>query len=162
MAIFSALSLLFSWKKIADIGLKAFAFFIKHWRECLIVLLLASAWYQNTQETRWVFFVDTIPYYKVQYEEAKAALDIAVEANETLTAAIEATNKQVEEWKQVSIQLENDNAALSGELKGLRQTTLDQVETILAGPTPVGCEAAIEFLREGIPELRFNNEVDVQ
>jgi len=119
-------------------------------------------WYQNTQETRWVLWVDTIPYYKVQYEEAMIALDVAVEANETLTAAIEATNKQVEEWKEVSVQLERDNAALSGELKGLRQSTLDQVEDILAAPTPVGCEAAIQFLRDGIPELQLNDKVDLQ
>jgi hypothetical protein len=153
--------MLFNWKKMVGLAGQAFAFFIKHWRECLIVLLLAGAWYQNTQETRWVFFVDTIPYYKVQYEEAMIALDVAVEANETLTAAIEATNKQVEEWMEVSIQLEKDNAALSGELKGLRQSTLDQVEDILAGPTPVGCEAAIDFLREGIPELQYDNGVEL-
>lgn len=156
------ISAFFPWTKILGALKGAAGFIAKYWKECLIVALLAGAWYQNTQETRWVLWVDTIPYYKVQYEEAMRALDIAVEANETLTAAIEATNKQVEEWKEVSIQLENDNAALSGELKGLRQTTLDQVENILAGPTPVGCEAAIEFLRDGIPELRFNNEVNLQ
>ena len=160
--MFGFLSMFFPWTKILGVLKGAAGFIAKYWKECLIVALLAGAWYQNTQETRWVLWVDTIPYYKVQYEEAMRALDIAVEANETLTAAIEATNKQVEEWKEVSIQLENDNAALSGELKGLRQTTLDQVENILAGPTPVGCEAAIEFLRDGIPELRFNNEVNLQ
>ncbi len=162
MAIFTALGLLFNWQKIVGLATNAFAFFIKHWKVCLIAFLIAGAWYQNTQERRWVFFVDTIPYYKVQYEEALRALDIAVEANETLTRAIETTNKQVEEWKEVSVRLEKDNAALSGELKGLRQTTLDQVESILAGPTPVGCDAAIEFLRDSIPELQFNNEVTVQ
>ena len=155
MAIFSALGLLFNWQKIVGLAGQAAGFIIKHWRECLIVALLAGAWYQNTQETRWVFFVDTIPYYKVQYEEAMKALDIAVEANENLSAAIETTNKQVQEWKEVSIKLEQDNAALSGELKGLRQTTLDQVQDILKGPTPVGCEAAIDYLRDGIQELQF-------
>ena len=97
MAIFTALGLLFNWQKIVGLATNALAFFVKHWKVCTIALLLAGAWYQNTQETRWVFFVDTIPYYKVQYEEAMRALDIAVEANETLTRAIETTNKQVEE-----------------------------------------------------------------
>ena len=162
MAIFTAISLLFSWKKIAELGMKAFAFSIEHWKEIAVALMLCTIIYQNTFEKRYFFWVNTIPYLQNVIAQQQEVIDEVVEANNTLSAAIETTNRQIEEWKQVSEQLERDNAALSGELKGLRQSTLDQVELILRGPTPVGCEAAIEYLRQGIPGLQFNNEVDVQ
>jgi len=155
------LSLLANAQNIIGVLRKFGVLLLKYWKDVVVVLMLCTIIYQNTQHTRWVFFVDTIPYYQDQYQTAQDALDVAVAANKNLITAIETTNKQVQEWKAVSVGLERANAALSGELVGLRQTTLNQVQDILSGPTPVGCKAAITYLRNSIPELTIDSSESV-
>ena len=136
-----------------------FAFIIKYWKELSVLLLIVAVLYQNLSVKRWIMWVDTIPYYRQELIIKQELLDQAVAANNVLSTAIETTNKQLAEWKEVSDQLEANNAELSTELQGLRQETQVQVETVLAGPTPEGSDEAISFLRDSIPEIQFNNKV---
>jgi hypothetical protein len=146
------ISMLFNGQTLIKLG----SFIFNYWKQIAIASTITILVYQNTSETQWLLWLDTIPYYQNKLIETRKALDVAVKANHTLTAAIETTNKQVQEWKQVSKKLEQDNAMLSVELSGLRKITLNQAKDIIAGPTPVGCEASIEFLRDSIVEIQFN------
>ena len=130
-------------------------FALKYWKEIAVVTMLATIFYQNTFEKRYVFFINTIPYLELKLEEYEKAIDKIEAANHTLSAAIDKRNSQIEEWKAKSIELEKKNAVLSGQLELLRQLTDQEVEDILAGPTPQSCDAAIDYLRDAIPDLNY-------
>ncbi len=142
------LGLLFNFKSIAS-------FALKHWKELLVVGMLATIIYQNTFEKRYFLWVNTIPFLELKVVELEKAVDIVEKANKLLGDTIDKRNDQIEEWKEKSIELEKKNAALSGQLELLRELTNNEVEEILAGPTPQSCEAAIDYLRDAIPDLNF-------
>ena len=150
------LSLLFNVKAIAS-------FALKHWKELLVVGMLATIIYQNTFEKRYFLWANTIPFLELKIVELEKAVDIIEKANQTLTDTIVKRNDQIEEWKEKSIELEKKNAKLSGQLLILREMTNTEVDNILAGPTPESCEASIDYLRNGIPDLNyFNRGVPVE
>lgn len=128
---------------------------LKYWKELLVVGMLATIIYQNTFEKRWVFFLTTIPYLELKLEEYEEAIDKMETANHLLSATIDKRNSQIEEWKAKSIELEKKNAALSGQLQLLRELTNKEVDDILAGPTPQSCEAAMDYLRDAIPDINY-------
>lgn len=153
MAIFAGLGLKLllggiPWKSM--IG-----FVLQYWKELLVIGMLATIIYQNTFEKRWVFFLTTIPYLELKLEEYEAAIDTIEAANHLLSATIDKRNSQIEEWKAKSIELEKKNAVLAGQLQILRELTNKEVDDILAGPTPQSCEAAIDYLRDSIPDINF-------
>jgi len=153
MAFFAGLGLklLFGgipWKSMIGLALK-------YWKELLVVGMLSTIIYQNTFEKRWVFFITTIPYLELKLEEYEKAIEKIEEANHLLSATIDKRNSQIEEWKAKSIELEKKNAVLSGQLKLLRELTDAEVDDILAGPTPQSCEAAIDYLRDAIPDINY-------
>ncbi len=141
---------------------KAGAWAIEHWKELTVAAMLATIIYQNVFETRYAFGIDTIPYLEAQLKEKDehienlmSSVEAITTANETLTAAIETTNGEIEQWRQVSVDLEKKNAALSGELRGVRRSTQSRVDDILKQPAPADCRAAIDYLRESVPSIKF-------
>lgn len=132
-----------------------FGFILTYWKELMVVSMLAIIIYQNTFETRWVFFVNTIPYLENQLEEYVIAVDKAEKANLLLTNTIKKRNDQIAQWKEKSVELEKKNAELTGQLELLRSMTVAEVDQILSDPTPESCEASIDYLRTGIPDLHF-------
>lgn len=152
----AAIGALLNWQKLAGLAMQGLTLALKYWKEILVILLISVVFYQNTSETRWALWADTIPYLQAQIDEQAEAIKTITEANEHLSDAINTTNEQIQEWKVVSERLEQQNMLLEGELKGLRSVTVKEVKEILRGPTPESCEAAIQYLRDSIPGLDFN------
>jgi len=146
--IFGGLGLLLNLKSMAGMALK-------YWKELLVVGMLATIIYQNTFEKRYFLFVNTIPYLELVIEEYEVAVDKMEKANKLLGDTIDKRNDQIAEWKAKSIELEKKNAILAGKLELLRELTNAEDEDILAGPTPQSCEAAIDYLRDAIPDMNF-------
>lgn len=146
--IFGGLGLLLNLKSMAGMALK-------YWKELLVVGMLATIIYQNTFEKRYFLWANTIPFLELQIVEYEKAVDEMEAANVLLTETIVKRNDQIDEWKEKSQELEKKNAMLSGQLELLRELTNSEVDTILAEPTPVSCEAAIDYLRDAIPEMNF-------
>ena len=128
---------------------------LAHWKEILVVGMLATIIYQNTFETRYVLWVNTIPFLELKVVELEKAVDIVEAANHKLSATIDKRNDQIAEWKKTSEVLEKKHAAQAIQLKLLREMTNNDVAQILDGPTPQTCEASIDYLRDGIPELNY-------
>lgn len=144
------LMMLFDFKKIA-------AFVMKNWRECLVVGLAFTIWYQNFNETRFLFGAETIPSLEMRLAGATDALDICKAGNDTLAEAIDERNTEVERWKEISDGLEQDIANLQTTIGGMRIETKAEVEVILEDKTPESCKASIDYLRDGRGELRWKD-----
>ena len=135
---------------------KIMGFVKENWKAMAIAGMIGMLVYQNTFEKRYVFFIDTIPYWEKEANLNKEALDKAVKANELLSSTIEARNTEINKWKDVSDKLAADNAKLKGVIGAMRTKTDKDVNDILAGPTPGSCEAAMEYLRQGIGDLKWS------
>jgi septal ring factor EnvC (AmiA/AmiB activator) len=130
-------------------------FIIAHWKEIVIALMIGTIAYQNFSHTRYVLWADTIPYLKdqvaqdqVQIKKLNDDLDVAAKANATLATTIQNQNSTVDQWKQVSDQLQKKNAALQGQLNTMRTNNNKKVQDILTSKVPANCEDSIQFLRD--------------
>lgn len=130
---------------------------MKNWKPILIGSLAFIVWYQNFNETRFLFGAETIPSLKKQLKAAVAAVDVCKAGNVTLSNAIDDRNAEVEKWKTISEGLEGDIGVLQTELDVARTKTNTQVDTILKGTTPKTCKAAIDYLRDGRKDLQWQN-----
>lgn len=144
------LMMFFDFKKMA-------AFVIKNWRECLVGVMAFTIWYQNFNETRFLFGAETIPSLEMRLVGAENAVKICEAGNKTLAATIDKRNDEVEEWKIISDGLEADIANLQGTITGMRETTKTEVITILKDPTPKTCNSAMDYLRDGRKDLRWKD-----
>lgn len=125
-------------------------FVIKHWKECLFAGMALTIFYQNFMDTevlKWVG-VRTIPGIERQLAVTEAQLTECENSREALKKAIETVNAQVDQWANVSSQLQQSHNALVAELNKMKKDSQKIVDDILKGPTPETCEAAIEFLKE--------------
>jgi len=147
---FAPLLMLLDFKKIV-------AFVIKNWRECLVAGLAFTVWYQNFSDTRFMFGAETIPSLEKRLAGAVDAVDICKAGNDTLAAAIDERNAEVEKWKTISKELEGDIANLQTTIAGMRTETNTEVDIILKDDTPKTCEAAIDYLRDGRKDLQWKN-----
>jgi regulator of replication initiation timing len=112
-------------------------FVAKNWKLVMLAALIGTIAYQNLSATRFVLGAQTIPYLEQQLvakqteiAELKNTLQVAVEANDNLTKAIETTNATIKEWVDIS------------------NATDTQVTDILNADTPKTCEASIQYLRD--------------
>jgi len=127
----------------------------RFWREILILVLIGFIWYQNTSDTRYLLFVDTIPNLEKQLVIANNNVETCKKGNENLSQTIEDRNDEVLQWKKVSDELEEQNKALSKELKNMRKSTNTQVKHILEDKAPKSCEGAMNYLRSGRQDLTW-------
>ena len=128
-----------------------------NWKPILISLMGFTIWYQNFNETRFLFGAETMPSLEKQLVAATKAVDVCKEGNVTLSKAIDERNEEVRKWKKISQALEGEIAGLQKDLDIARTKTNTQVETILNGTTPKTCKAAMNYLRDSRKDLQWKN-----
>jgi len=148
------------WLKIAGMvsGInvkKMLGYVVNYWREILIVILGATFWYQNYSDVRFIFGAQTIPALEAELSESQNNLRICGDGNAKLSTAIDNNNARIEEFEQLTQELEADIVVLGEELIDARSQTNTEVEIILKDPTPKTCEKAIDYLRDGTKDLKW-------
>ncbi len=128
---------------------------IKNWKPIIIVGMGFVIWYQNFNETRFLFGAETMPSLEKQLSAALVAVDVCKDGNDTLSKAIDDRNTEVQKWKTISKDLEDNINILQNDLNASRKVTDTQVKTILAGKTPKSCKEAIDYLRNGRKDLQW-------
>lgn len=134
---------------------KIFAILIHYWRIFLIVVLGAIVFYQNYSGTRFIFGAQTIPYLEEKLATSENNLKVCGDGNAALTAAIDKNNTRIDEYAKLTKDLEASVATLGGELAEERGKTNTEVEVILKDPTPKTCEKAMDYMRDGIKDLKW-------
>jgi len=134
----------------------------RFWKEWLIVLLLAVVVYQNVSDTRWVLWADTIPHLKSQLTIAEVELDLIEQANETLTEAIEERNKEIERWTNVTDELQQNTTDLQQQIANINISNKDNVRIVERQIIPQECTGAMNFLYDSVPELNYNDELELE
>jgi len=134
---------------------KLIPFIIANWKVILIAGMAFTIWYQNFNDTRFLFGMETIPSLEMQLAAAVVAVDICKAGNDALSEAIDERNAEVQKWKGISVGLEQDIANLQTVLGEIRNQTKTEVEVILKGETPETCEASIDYLRDGRKDLKW-------
>lgn len=128
---------------------------LKNWKEILIVSMGFILWYQNYSETRFLFGTETIPSLEKRLNKAIGEIKECADANENLQNTIDETNKKVEEWKSISSKLEGNVKKLEKELYDIRNTTNDEINSILNDKTPETCKDAMDYLRDARKDLTW-------
>ncbi len=130
-------------------------FVLTHWKGICICLMIGMLGYQNFSAHRFVLWIETIPYLEqqvakdqVQIKQLTADLEIAAKANAMLTNTIKQDDATVQQWAQISADLQKKNDALVGQLNKMRSDNNKKVEQILDGTTPTSCEASFDYLRQ--------------
>lgn len=134
---------------------KIIGFIVKFWKEILLALMVFTLLYQNFSETRFVFGAETIPSLEMRLEAATKAVNVCKAGNVKLEQAIDDRNTEVQKWKEITNTLQDNIDNLSTELDDMRTTTKKDVAVIFNDPTPKTCEAAIDYLREGRKDLKW-------
>lgn len=157
--------MIFSWLGILSSLKNAPGFLLTYWKQLSIIGLVCMVFYQNFMETEWLKWVGIRTISGIE-QEYVAKLDVVEDqlltcesSRETLKEQIALTNEQVQKWADVSEQLQNSQDKLSAELEKMRKESEQAVQDILEGPTPEGCDAAVDFLREAAQgELRWSSQ----
>ena len=134
---------------------KVFTALAKVWREVLIILLLAIVLYQNFSGTRFLFWAQTIPALKSELAESENNLKICGDGNAKLSSAIDKNNARIDEYKQLTNNLEASIADLNTVLITERKNNDAEVKKILSAPRPKTCKEAINYLRDARKELTW-------
>ena len=124
---------------------KIFTFVIANWKIILFGGMAFVIWYQNFNETRFMFGAETIPSLEKRLSAAIDAIDICKSGNELLSATIDERNAEVKEWKSISMTLEKNIENLNTELEKIRTDTNTEVAVILRDETPKTCKAAMNW-----------------
>jgi len=123
---------------------KIFTWCVENWKPLVIIAALAFGGYQHWK----------IKSLKEDLAAADAALVVCADGNKLLADSIDEQNAEIAKWKAISENLQQKNIELATKIAGLRGKTDKRTEGVLAGPTPEGCEEAIQYLRDGVEELR--------
>lgn len=148
--VLTILKLIFAPAKILSAIRSAGQFFIKHWKATLIVVVALFIFHQNFMETellKWAG-IRTVPGLEHDIAKLQQKLDACEISREVLKNKITDVNNQVDQWANLSHQLQNQHTQLVTKLQDMQKKSDAAVQNILNGPTPETCEAAIEFLKE--------------
>lgn len=127
----------------------------KYWKEMIVVGMALMLWYQNFSETRFLLWIETIPSLEARLETREAAFKQCKEGNDKLSAAIDERNRQIEAWRDITEQHEKDIKELEKQLAEERERANARVKDILDDPTPQTCEEAIQYLRDGVEDIKW-------
>ena len=122
----------------ATFGKKILGVLLQNWKLVLICGFIGFVYYLHQVK---------IPNLEQQLVIADKNLVICTTSNTELKNSISQFNEQVEDWKQISNQLQQQNNKLAGELMKMRETVNKQTADILNAKTPPTCKASIEFLK---------------
>ena len=110
------------------------SFIAKNWKIIIVAAMIGFIAYQNFSSTRFVFFVNTIPYLEhqitsqqKQISTLKSDLVIAAAANARLAQAIKNNNNTVQQWMNISSTLQNKITLLNAKLNKWRLQTMPQL-----------------------------------
>jgi predicted PurR-regulated permease PerM len=138
------------------------SFIAKHWKAFLVILMIGTIAYQNFSPTRFVFFVNTIPYleHKMETQQAEikslhSDLMVAARANAMLVQEIKNNNATVQQWMNISKKLQNENNKLAVTIKHMNESNAISVNKILNGKTPTSCKASIQYLKNMGKKLKW-------
>lgn len=135
---------------------RLFAFFIRNWKPILLALMIGTLLYQNFSGTRFVFGINTIPALEQKITKLEADLQACSDGNEAISNAIERRNEEITKWKEISEQLEIGILVMKDDIVKIREDNDKKVKNILNQKAPETCEAAIEYLREGVEDLQWD------
>lgn len=140
----------------------AMTFVIEHWRGILLSLLIGLMMYQNFSAKQFLFGLDTIPSLQAENEALKAQvavaatqLQVCADGNKTLTDAIDAQNKALQDLGGLTAKMDSEFKKLNETVNKIRKDTNKTVKDILDAPTPQTCEEAMQFLRDGVGDIKW-------
>lgn len=149
-----ALGLIFAPAKIMGMLSGAAGFVLKYWKQIIVLGMAATIFHQNFMEweaLKWVG-VRTIPGITQEYQYQIGVLEEQLQECELsraeLKGQIESVNEQIDQWANVSQQQQQQFDDLTKQLEDMRKQSSQEVEAILAGPTPESCAGAIQLLRD--------------
>ena len=141
---------------IFSFPIKLFGFLLQHWQVTAIVGLIVTVLYQNFSPTRYLFWIDTIPYLKNQVVELKAENDEVIKANELLVVRIRKTNQTIMDWKDKTDKLQAKFNKLNESIVEHQSDVAIDVAEILAEPAPQTCEGSINYLIDATEDLQWD------
>jgi len=103
----------------------------------------------------FVFGSQTIPALEADLAKSQEDLRFCGKSNARLSTAIDKNNARIDEYAQLTEDLEASIIILGNELTVERERTDTEVEVILKDPTPKTCEKAIDYLRDGTKDLKW-------
>ena len=127
------------------------------WKLIAIGVLLFVVVYQNISDSRWAFWVDTIPYLRSELTTVSYELDLALQENEQLTEVIEERNAEIIRWGEITQQLEQSTALLQDEISGIGIKSNERIRVVERQVIPQECTGAMHFLYDSIPELQYDD-----
>ena len=137
------------------VGATIIPYLKQYWKELLVVGMAGMLLYQNFSDTRYLFWIETIPSLEARLEIAEDNYEVTKKGNERLAKAIEERNTQIDNWKKVSDKNAAEVERLQFELDNLKITSDKKVADILNDPTPKNNKEAIQYLRDGIEDVKW-------
>lgn len=122
---------------------KILEFFLKYWKQLLVIAVCVFIYFQHSK----------ISSLQEEVASLNSALEVCASGNAALSADIDARNAEITKWKEISEDLEAKNFELQKRVGALRKETENKVGNVLSEPTPESCEAAIQYLRDGVEEV---------
>ena len=135
---------------------KMFGFVLRYWKQCFIIGLVVAVLYQNFSPTRYLLWIDTIPYLRNQVTELETQNDEMQKANELLVVRIRKTNETILDWKKKSDVLQAKLNKLNDSIIEHQEEVAIDVAEILAEPAPVTCEESINYLLDATEDLKWD------
>ena len=135
---------------------KMFGFVLRYWKQCFIIGLIVAVLYQNFSPTRYLLWIDTIPYLRNQVTELETQNDEMQKANELLVVRIRKTNETILDWKKKSDALQAKLNKLNDTIEEHQEEVAIDVAEILAAPAPQTCEGSINYLIDAVEDLQWD------
>lgn len=133
----------------------AFKFVVLHWKEVVVACMACLILYQNFSAKAFFFGLDTVPSLQARLEDkqeeldqAKKDLDVCVQGNKKLEAAIERQNKQIDMLGDLAKKFDEQFGILGKKIDKMRKDTNQSVNDILNAPPPKTCEDAMKYLHD--------------
>ena len=142
-------------KKVLEGLNAAFKFVVLHWKEVVVACMACLILYQNFSAKAFFFGLDTVPSLQASIEDkqreldqAKKDLEVCVESNKKLDAAIERQNTQIGMLGDLAKKFDEQFGILGKKIDKMRKDTNQNVEDILNAPPPKTCEDAMKYLHD--------------
>lgn len=137
-------------------------FLASRWKEVLVILVVSLLLYQMFSPRQFLFGLDTIPSLnrrvtrlETDLKISEANFKVCQEGNLKLSQAIDTQNESIRNWGNVADKIDESTAILQQEIDESRIESKRDVENILRDATPQTCKEAIDYLREGLDELKW-------
>ena len=141
---------------LVSFPVKIFGFMLRYWKQTIIIGLIVTVLYQNFSPTRYLLWVDTIPYLRNQVTELEEQNAEMLAANELMVLRINKTNQTIISWKKKTDILQQRLEILGASIITHQDEVAIDVAEILAEPAPQTCEASIGYLLDAVGDLEWD------